>query len=103
MEKAKASLVDRKELIAIETRDLEVEIERLQTERKSLNSRVQRLTNQNSELTDANTALKKDNKNLKNLVDQIRLRLAHDTKMLLKYEDNEIRKAVIRLFRWTLG
>ena len=47
--------------------------------------------------------LKKDNKELKNVVDQIRLRLAHDTKMLLQYEDSEIRKALIRLFRWTLG
>jgi hypothetical protein len=54
-------------------------------------------------LTEANTQLKKDNKDLKNIVDQIRLRLARDTKELLEYEDNEIRKALIRLFRWTLG
>ena len=47
--------------------------------------------------------LKKDNKELKNVVDQIRLRLARDTKMLLQYEDSEIRKALIRMFRWTLG
>ncbi|MEO0706184.1 MAG: hypothetical protein AAF050_11035 [Cyanobacteria bacterium J06649_5] len=103
MERAKDSLIDRKHLIATETKDLEAELKRLQDEKQSLNSRVKLLTNENSELTDANTELKKDNKNLKNLVDQIRLRLAHDTKMLLQYEDNEIRKAMIRLFRWTLG
>lgn len=103
MERAKDSLIDRKHLITTETKDLEVELKRLQDEKQALNSRVKLLTNENSELTDANTELKKDNKNLKNLVDQIRLRLAHDTKMLLQYEDNEIRKAMIRLFRWTLG
>ena len=64
---------------------------------------MQTLTSQNDELIDANTKLKKDNKDLKNIVDQIRLRLARDTKMLLEYEDSEIRKALIRLFRWTLG
>lgn len=103
MEKARDSLVDRKKLIATETQKLETELARLQEEKQSLDSRVQFLTVQNTELADANTELKKDNKNLKNLVDQIRLRLAHDTKMLLQYEDNEIRKAMIRLFRWTLG
>ncbi|MEQ9669030.1 hypothetical protein [Coleofasciculus sp. G2-EDA-02] len=55
------------------------------------------------ELVDANEKLKKDNRDLTNIVDQIRLRLARDTKMLLEYEDSEIRKALIRLFRWTLG
>ena len=72
-------------------------------ENKTLSSKVQTLSTQNDELVDANEQLKKDNKDLKNIVDQIRLRLARDTKMLLEYEDSEIRKALIRLFRWTLG
>lgn len=103
MEKAKADLSDRKVVIAKETAALEAEIKRLTTEKSLLNSRVQNLTTQNDELVDANTQLKKDNKELKNVVDQIRLRLARDTKMLLQYEDSEIRRALIRLFRWTLG
>jgi FtsZ-binding cell division protein ZapB len=66
-------------------------------------SQVQVLTTQNDELTIANTQLKKENRDLKNIVDQIKLRLARDTKALLQYENSELRKAVIRLFRWTLG
>ena len=103
MEKAKADLSDRKTVIAKETAALEAEIKQLTIEKLSLTSRVKMLTTQNDELVDANTQLKKDNKELKNVVDQIRLRLARDTKMLLQYEDSEIRKALIRLFRWTLG
>ncbi len=103
MERAKAALSERKQTITHETATLKAEIERLSTERLSLTSKVQTLTTQNDELFEANTQLKKDNKELKNVVDQIRLRLARDTKMLLQYEDSEIRKALIRLFRWTLG
>ena len=44
-----------------------------------------------------------ENKDLKNLVDAIKLRLTKDIQELLKYEDSEIRKALIRLFQWTLG
>lgn len=57
----------------------------------------------NDELVDVNDQLKKENKDLKNIVDQIRLRLARDIDELLRYEDSELRKAMIRLFRWTLG
>ncbi len=103
MEEAKADLSERKQVITKETTALEAEIKRLTAEKSYLTSRVQNLTTQNDELVDANTQLKKDNKELKNVVDQIRLRLARDTKMLLQYEDSEIRKALIRLFRWTLG
>lgn len=103
MEQVKLGLEDRKSVITGETKTLEAEISRLQSEKQNLTSRVQTLTTQNDELSDANAQLKKDNKDLKNLVDQIRLRLARDTKALLQYEDNEIRKAMIRLFRWTLG
>lgn len=103
MEQAKAVLSERKQTITDETSALKAEIERLSSERLSLTSKVQTLTTKNDELFEANTQLKKDNKELKNVVDQIRLRLARDTKMLLQYEDSEIRKALIRLFRWTLG
>ncbi|EKU98668.1 hypothetical protein Lepto7375DRAFT_7980 [Leptolyngbya sp. PCC 7375] len=103
MEQTKAGLSERKQVITKETATLQKEIKRLSTEKLNLNSKVQTLTTQNDELFEANAQLKKDNKELKNIVDQIRLRLARDTKMLLQYEDSEIRKALIRLFRWTLG
>lgn len=103
IEQAKVGLIDRKETITAETQTLEADIQRLSAEKQQLNIKVQTLTTHNDELVEANMQLKKDNKELKNIVDQIRLRLARDTKMLLQYEDSEIRKALIRLFRWTLG
>ena len=96
LEQSKAKLAERKQV-------LDIEIAQLMTQNQGLDSKVQILTTLNDELVEANDQLKKDNKELKNVVDQIRLRLARDTKMLLKYEDSEIRKALIRLFRWTLG
>lgn len=97
------TLGDRKGQLSQEQQALEAEIKKLSDENASLSQKMQALTTQNDELIDANEQLKKDNKDLKNIVDQIRLRLARDTKMLLEYEDSEIRKALIRLFRWTLG
>ncbi len=96
IEQANATLENRKSLLEAEQQKLQAEVQGLLKEKTSLTSKVENLT-------EANTELKKDNKNLKNIVDQIRLRLASDTKTLLEYEDSEIRKAVIRLFRWTLG
>ena len=97
------TLGDRKGQLSQEQQALEAEIKKLSDKNASLSQKMQALTTQNDELIDANEQLKKDNKDLKNIVDQIRLRLARDTKMLLEYEDSEIRKALIRLFRWTLG
>jgi predicted nuclease with TOPRIM domain len=79
------------------------EKQRIQADNQRLAGGIRTLTTQNDELVGANEKLKKDNKDLKNIVDQIRLRLARDTKTLLEYEDSEIRKALIRILRWTLG
>ncbi|MBD1862486.1 MULTISPECIES: hypothetical protein [Trichocoleus] len=103
IEAAKATLENKKRILEEEQKQLEAEVQGLSLTNQSLNFDVQTLTNQNDELIVANTQLKKENKDLKNIVDQIRLRLARDTKMLLQYEDSEVKKAVIRLFRWTLG
>lgn len=103
IEAAKLYLEKRKRELEEEQKKLEAEVQNLSSTNQSLKSNVQTLTTQNDELIVANTQLKKENKDLKNIVDQIRLRLARDTKMLLQYEDSEIKKAVIRLFRWTLG
>lgn len=103
MEKNKADLENRRDNITVETRALVSKIERLESEKRHLDSRVQTLVTQKEELSGANVQLKKDNKDLKNTVDQIRLQLARNIKALLQYEDNEIKKAMIRLLGWTLG
>ncbi|NER83840.1 MAG: hypothetical protein F6K42_30715 [Leptolyngbya sp. SIO1D8] len=103
LEKVNKELGSRRGKLSQEQIELEAEVKNLSSQNHFLSKKVQILTTQNDELVDANDKLKKDNKDLKNIVDQIRLRLARDTKMLLDYEDSEIRKALIRLFRWTLG
>lgn len=103
IDKVKQNLTQRKQEMEAETQKIEEEIKELFEKNTALKLKVQTLTTRNDELEAANTVLKKDNKDLKNIVDQIRLRLARDTKQLLEYEDSEIRKALIRLFRWALG
>jgi chromosome segregation ATPase len=103
IEEDKINLERRRKQLEQERAALEAEVQTLSSTNNALASKVQVLTTQNDELVEANTQLKKDNKDLKNIVDQIRLRLARDTKLLLQYEDSEIRKVLIRLFSWTLG
>jgi hypothetical protein len=69
----------------------------------SLEIQVKKLISEKAELFQANEGLKKDNKALKNLVDEIKLKIAISTKQILKYEDSEIRQALVKFFSWTLG
>ena len=71
-------------------------IDRLTKEVKELNTNNQLLIKVNGEL-------KKDNKNLKNIVDAIRLRIATDMKEILKYSDRDLRQAILKLFKSTQG
>lgn len=103
MEKANDVLGNRKSRLSTEQQELENEIQRLTSQTQRLNVKVNTLSSHNEELIEANDELKRDNKELKNHIDQIRLRLARDMKTLLQYEDSEIRKAMIRLLRWSLG
>jgi chromosome segregation ATPase len=103
LEASKLTLESKKQQLEQEKARLEFEIQDLASENLSLTTKVDDLAATNDELLVANDQLKKDNKSLKNVVDAIRLRLARDTNELLKYEDNELRKALIRMFKWTLG
>lgn len=93
-----------------EVRSLTLANEQLKKENTALKDKLQDLTSFNKDL-DAklkksnliNEQLKKDNKDLKNVVDAIKLKLAVEVNQLLKYEDSEIRKALIKLFKSTLG
>lgn len=81
----------------------EADIQNLSFKNNVLEAKVKALTSQNDELMTADKQLKKDNKDLKNIVDAIKLKLAIDTKKLLQYEDSEIRRELVKLFKWTLG
>lgn len=72
------------------------EIQALSSKNKSLEATIQSLTL-------ANDRLKKDNRDLKNIIDEIKLKLTINMKNLLHYKDSEIRQAIINLLKTTLG
>jgi len=72
-------------------------------EAAELESQIRELKNNISKLVKTNDLLKKDNKNLKNIVDEIRLKLTIEFKHLLKLENSDIKKRIIRLLKSTLG
>jgi predicted RNase H-like nuclease (RuvC/YqgF family) len=74
-----------------------------ETKNSILEEQIKNLTFQNKQLIIANDELKKDNKNLKNLVDAIKLRLAIDVKKILRSEDSEIRIALVKWFKGIEG
>ena len=103
LESTTNALNQRKLQLEADRSALSREIDQIGTQNKALSEKVGKLNVLTDELTDANDQLKKENKALKNLVDAIRLRLAKDVKQLLNYDDSEIRKALIKVFKPTLG
>jgi len=72
-------------------------------EAAELESQIRELKNNISTLVKTNDLLKKDNRNLKNIVDEIRLKLTIEFKHLLKLENSDIKKRIVRLLKSTLG
>ncbi len=103
IEDSNLGLVERKKAIEEATKALEIEIETLTERSQSLEKTVTTLKSEKQELVTVNDELKKDNKRLKNLVDAIRLQFSKDVNKLLKYEDSEIRKALVKMYKSTLG
>jgi chromosome segregation ATPase len=103
LESTNQSLATRKQQLESDRQALSREIQKITAENEALSSTVTEMTVRTDELADANDQLKKDNKALKNTLDAIKLRLAKDVKQLLRYEDSEIRKALMKLFNSTLG
>jgi chromosome segregation ATPase len=103
MEQSKGKLVDRKQDLTQETDQLEAEIKALTQRSQALEAQVGKLNSEKQELVVVNDDLKKDNKRLKNIVDMIRLKFSKDVDQLLRYEDSEIRKALVKMYKSTLG
>ncbi len=103
LESTNQTLNTRKQQLESDRQTLSTEIEKITAENQQLGTQVTNLNVLADELTDANDQLKKDNKALKNTIDAIKLRLTKDIKQLLRYEDSEIRKALMKLFNSTLG
>ncbi|MEE3718220.1 hypothetical protein V2H45_15890 [Tumidithrix elongata RA019] len=79
------------------------DIELKDKENKELEIKAKTLVSANKELIEVNDQLKKDNKDLKNIVDRIKLQIALDVKKLMHYEDSEIRKALAKWFKSIQG
>ncbi|MBD2136135.1 hypothetical protein H6F32_00725 [Anabaena sp. FACHB-1237] len=93
----------RKQELEQETRKLEEDIQRISKENKNLQTQVDTLSYNNQQLTEANSKLKKDNRDLKNILDQIKLKLTIHINSLLRLEDSEIRKGLIKLLQSIQG
>ena len=103
LESTNQALTSRKQQLETDRLILSAEVERITVENTALETQVTNLNLFADKLTDVNDELKKENKTLKNLIDAIRLQLARDVKNLLRYEDSEIRKALVKVFKSTLG
>lgn len=76
----------------------------LEQEVNKLKDKISKLVQANDELDQANNILQRDNRNLKNIVDEIRFRLTVEFKDILKVTNIlEIRKRLMQLLKSTLG
>jgi hypothetical protein len=88
-----------KGMVTKKTKEITLSLE----ENQILKTETVQLSSKNEALTEVNKELKKDNKALKTLVDQIRLRLSLDVRRLMQFEDSEIRQELVKWFSRTQG
>jgi hypothetical protein len=79
----------------------EIEVKAL--ENQDLSQKAVSLVVEKEKLVKVNEELKKDNKDLKNLVDRIKLQIAIDVRKLMQYEDSEIKRALSKWFKGSQG
>jgi predicted nucleic acid-binding Zn-ribbon protein len=70
---------------------------------KMLEREMNTLASDNKKLVEVNDELKKDNNEMKNIVDAIRLRFSLEVEQVLKSDNNGIRKAIIQMYKSVLG
>ena len=69
-----------------------------------LQKQLEKVLKDRNKLIEANNELKKDNKDLKNIVDAIRLKLTIETKHLLEVNHpKQIKQGLVKLLKSTLG
>lgn len=82
--------------------ELQAQLQALESDRDAILAGKDELEKQTEKLKEVNDMLMKDNRRLRNVLDQIKLKIAQDMKSLLRYQDSEIRRAAIRLFQKTI-
>ena len=103
LESTTQALTQRKQQLELDRVKLSAEIQEIVSQNQGLEQKVTQLNVLTDELTDANDILKKDNKALKNQIDAIRLRLTQEVRHLLNYDNSEIRRALVKFLKSTLG
>jgi ElaB/YqjD/DUF883 family membrane-anchored ribosome-binding protein len=64
---------------------------------------IKKLKDKISELVQVNDVLKKDNKAMKDIVDQIRLKLTIEIRHLMNLQDSQIKQGLVKLLKSILG
>jgi hypothetical protein len=103
LEKDKIELIKVKEELGKDRTELSRVKEQIEKDKAELSKVNEKLKKDKAELSKVNEELKKDNKDLKNYIDAIKLSIAIDVKNLLRLEDSEIRKALIKWYKSILG
>lgn len=104
LELSKPALEDRKKQLEQERAQLEAAINSLSIQNNSLELKVNKLVSEKGELLEVNDQLKKDNKDLKNILDKIRLEVVVHLKNALRAGDIlEIKRTIAKLVRWIAG
>jgi uncharacterized protein (DUF3084 family) len=103
IEDSNQTLGQRKRQLEQETTTLQAQVDRLTARSQQLEGQVKTLNSENRELVNVNDELKQDNRRLKNLLDAIRLKFSQEMRQVLKTEDSEIRKAIVKLYKSILG
>jgi regulator of replication initiation timing len=83
--------------------DIFQKIALLEQQNEVQKNKIKELDDDNRSFVKVNDLLKQDNKHLKNIVDAIRLQIAQDMKGILKYQDGDLRQAILKLFKSTQG
>ncbi|MDX2255228.1 MAG: hypothetical protein NW214_06925 [Pseudanabaenaceae cyanobacterium bins.39] len=92
-----------KGLVTKKSKEIDVKLEENQSLKQQtslLNAEKTKLEQDNIVLHEVKEQLEKDNRNLKNIIDLIRLKVSVEGGRLLQFEDSEIRKA---LSKWLKG
>jgi len=104
LELSNPALEDRKRQLEQERAKLEADINNLSAQNNSLELKIRKLSSEKDELVGVNDQLKKDNKDLKNIIDKIRLEVVVQLKNALKAGDIlEIKKTIAKIVRWIAG
>jgi serine phosphatase RsbU (regulator of sigma subunit) len=78
---------------------LQQQVQQQKDRADGLVKQVEELNTNNQLFVKVNAELKQDNKHLKNLVDAIRLQIVKDMRGLLRYQDSELRQAIMKLYK----